>query len=425
MATKTDYLELASLQKEIISREGNLLIEREIFELAGNLLTCDNRILVITGMRRVGKSTLLRQLMKLLDNFCYLNAEDERLIQFKAENFSQLNEALIEIYGDSNFYFFDEIQNIEKFEIIVRRLQDSGKKVVITGSNSSLLSMELGTRLTGRYIQIELFPFSFKEFLDYKGVELTSESFLLPAEKVKLKQFFKHWLDFGGMPEFLQYNDTNYLQILFENIIYRDIIARYNIRRQSVLKELVYLIANNITLPVTYNSLKNSVGLSNAETAKEYIHYLCNSYFFFELRKFSASYNKQLQNPKKIYIIDNSFHNILIFNSSENLGRKLENIVYLYLRLNYFDLFYFNESKECDFVVIDKKGKNLLVQVCWELNISNQEREINGLTAAMLFFKQSEGTIITFDQEDEIKTTSGTIRIVPVWKFLLGKVSIL
>src|SRR5690554_5645172 len=156
MTTKSDFTELVTLQKESLKRVRKKLIQRDIYPVSKNLLTSDNRILVITGMRRVGKSTLLQQLMQDLPNFCYLNAEDERLIHFKAEDFSRLNESIIEVYGESNYYFFDEIQNIGNFEIIVRRLQDSGKKIILTGSNSSLLSMELGTRLTGRYIQIEL-----------------------------------------------------------------------------------------------------------------------------------------------------------------------------------------------------------------------------------------------------------------------------
>lgn len=420
MTTKTDYLELISLQKEGISRALDSLIRREIYPKTLNLLTSDNRILVITGMRRVGKSTLLQQLMKNVTNYCYLNLEDERLIHFKAEDFSQLNEALIEVYGESDFYFFDEIQNIDKFEIIVRRLQDSGKKVIITGSNSSLLSMELGTRLTGRYIQIELFPFSFQEFLDFNKVEIVKESFYLPQEKVKLKQYFKQWLDSGGMPEYLKYNNVNYLRTLFDNIIYRDIIVRYNIRKQAILKELVHLLTTNLTLPVTYNSLKKSVGLSNAETAKEYVNYLCNSYFFFELRKYSTSFNKQLQNAKKIYLIDNAFHSMLSLISPANNGRKLENVIYLFYRSKSFEMYYFNENLECDFVVFDSDGKKHLTQVCWEFTPLNKDRKINGLNAAMKFFKSDEGKIITFDQEDEIKTGYGNIHIVPVWKFLLG-----
>jgi len=419
MIAKTDYLELISLQKEGINRDINSLIQRQIYYEALDLLTSDNRILVITGMRRVGKSTLLQQLMKTLTNYCYLNVEDERLIHFKVEDFSRLNEALIEIYGECDFYFFDEIQNIDKFEIIVRRLQDMGKKVILTGSNSSLLSIELGTRLTGRYVQIELFPFSFKEFLDFNKVEIVKESFYLPQEKVKLKQYFKQWLDSGGMPEFLKYNDINYLRTLFDNIIYRDIIARYNIRKQVILKELVYLLTNNLTLPVTYNSLKKSVGLSNAETAKEYLNYLCNSYFFFELRKYSTSFNKQLQNAKKIYLIDNAFHNMMSLISPANNGRKLENVIHLFYRSKNFEMYYFNENQECDFIVLGNKGKKHLTQVCWELSPSNKDREVNGLSAAMKFFNSDEGKIITFDQEDEIQTKYGNISVVPVWKFML------
>jgi len=422
MPTKTDYFELVTQQKEIISRGSDFLVTREIYRKALDLLNSDNRILVITGMRRVGKSTLLKQLMSTLNDYCYLNVEDERLIHFGVEDFSQLNEVMIEVYGESRYYFFDEIQNLDKFEIVIRRLQDSGKKIVLTGSNSSLLSMELGTRLTGRYIQIELFPFSFREFLDFKQVQISKESFYLSSEKVKLKQYFKQWLDSGGMPEFLKYNDVNYLLTLFDNIIYRDIIARYNIRKQAILKELVHLLANNLTLPVTYNSLKNTVGLSNAETAKEYLNYLCNSYFFFELRKYSVSYNKQLQNAKKIYLIDNAFHNMISLISPANNGRKLENIIHLFFRSKNFEMFYFNENQECDFVATEYSGKKYLTQVCWELTSSNKDREIKGLKAAMQFFQSNEGTIITFDQEEEISTEYGNIRVVPVWKFLLGSI---
>jgi predicted AAA+ superfamily ATPase len=419
MVTKSDYLELTISQKEIISKGNKSLIIREVFKKASDLLTSDNRILVITGMRRVGKSTLLQQLMGNLPDFCYLNAEDERLIHFKAEDFNRLNEAMIEVYGESNYYFFDEIQNIGNFEIIVRRLQDAGKKIILTGSNSSLLSIELGTRLTGRYIQIELFPFSFKEFLDFKGKIISKEDYYLPQKKVQLKQLFKQWIEFGGMPEYLKYDDISYLRTLFDNIIYRDIIARYNIRKHTTLKELVHLLANNLTLPVTYNSLKNKVGLSNAESVKEYISYLCNSYLFFELRKYSTSYGKQLLNPKKIYLIDNAFHNMITLVSPENVGRKLENIIHLYYRANNFELYYFNEGQECDFVYIERDRKPQLTQVCWELTSSNEDREIKGLISAMQFFKSKEGTIITFDQEDEFKIEGKKIHVLPVWKFLL------
>jgi predicted AAA+ superfamily ATPase len=247
------------------------------------------------------------------------------------------------------------------------------------------------------------------------------KSFYLPTEKVMLKQYFKQWLDSGGMPEYLKYNDINYLRTLFNNIIYRDIIARYNIRKHSILKELVHLLANNLTSPVTYNSLKNSVGLANAETAKEYLNYLCNSYFFFELRKFSTSVKLQIQNPKKIYLIDNAFHNMMSLISPVNNGRKLENIIHLFYRSQSIEMYYFNESVECDFVAIDNQRKKHLSQVCWELASTNKEREIKGLTVAMEFFKTSNGTIIIFDQEGEIETEQGNISIVPVWKFLLDK----
>ena len=423
MASKTEYLELVAEQKQTLRSGGEKSVGREAYHRASQLLKSDNRVLVITGMRRVGKSTLLNQLLSEVNNYSFLNFEDEKLMNFKIEDFNLLNEALIEIYGESDYFFFDEIQNVEGFEVIVRKLQDSGKKVIITGSNSSLLSMEFGTKLTGRYVQIELFPFSFAEYLKFKKIKLTKESFLIAQEKVKLKVYFKKWLESGGMPEYLKYKDVNYLRTLYDNILYRDVIARFNIRRQSTFKELVHTLVNNLTLPVTFNALKNNLGLSNAETAKEYVHYLTHTYFFYELFCFSNSYKAQLRSPRKVYLIDNAFHSMISFSSSENRGRKLENIVHLYYRKTAAKLFYFKEKGECDFVAFNADNTKELVQVCYEITAENKTREINGLVEAMAFFKENKGKIITYDQEEVIKLPEGEIEVVPAWKFFSQEIN--
>ncbi|MDD3083872.1 MAG: ATP-binding protein [Candidatus ainarchaeum sp.] len=393
------------LKKHTIKRE----VETEALE---NIK--DQRILVITGMRRVGKSTLLKQIMEKTKYFAYVNFEDEIFLQFKAEEFEKLNQALLEEYGKINTYFFDEIQNIPKWEAFVRKLQDNNKKIILTGSNASLLSKELGTKLTGRYKQIEVYPFSFNEFLTYTNQEKET---ITTEEKAKITNNLKKYILLGGLPEYLEQNDKDYLNLLFENIIYRDIVSRYGIRKQKALKELIQLLAQNNTKTITYNSLKNSIKLSNADTVREYIEYLENSYLFFTLNKFAYSVKKQLNMPKKIFIIDNAFTDKLLF--SQDLGRKLENLIFIELIRRKKQLFFLQEKGECDFIIKNNAQISDAIQVCYELKEENKNREINGLKEAMEKFKLKKGTIITLDQEETIKENEKIIEIVPAWKWLL------
>ena len=241
----------------------------------------DERVLVLTGMRRVGKSTLLRQIMKRKDSWAYVNFDDDRLIDFEPADFEKLNEVLHQEYESPEIYFFDEIQNAPKFEVFVRRLQEGGKKVVMTGSNASLLSGELSTRLTGRYKTFEVYPFSFREFLDFKGEKHEKKDFYLTERRARLMDLLDRYLVEGGLPEYLKTGDPEYVKTLYENIIYRDIVSRYGIRKQRVLKEMVNILVSNIASRFTYNSLKKSLSLSNSITIKEYISYLSNAYMFF------------------------------------------------------------------------------------------------------------------------------------------------
>jgi uncharacterized protein len=379
----------------------------------------DPRIMILTGMRRSGKSTLLKQIMQVKNDYCYVNFDDERFLGFTARDFEQLNEVLIEYYGDRGIYFFDEIQNIEKFETFVRRLQDQGKKVVITGSNASLLSRELGTRLTGRYKSFELFPFSFREYLVFKGVQPEKDWVHVTGKKVKIIKLFEDYRVEGGLPEYLKYRDSDYVKTVFENILYRDIIARYSLKGQKILKELVNILATNISCPFTYNSLKNTLGLSNAMTVKEYISYLCNSYLFFEQGKFDYSVKKQANYPKKIYLIDTAFNRIAGFNFSMDKGKLLENIVFMELKRGNKDTYYYSDKNECDFVVKEKTSVMEAIQVCSVLREGNRKREIGGLTEAMEKFELKEGVLLTLEQEDEILVDGRKIHIFPVWKWLL------
>jgi predicted AAA+ superfamily ATPase len=379
----------------------------------------DNRVLIITGIRRCGKSTLLKQVMDTMTQYCYVNFEDERLLTFPAEAFEELNEVLIEVYGASDTYFFDEVQNIDRFETFVRRLQDSGKKVVITGSNASLLSREFGTRLTGRHRVFELYPFSFAEYLAFRKVSVGGDAFYIPEEKVVLITAFAAYLEQGGMPEYLRNGDEGYIKTLYDNIIFRDIIARYSIRRQRIVRELVGILLSTISLPFTYNSLKKSLGLSNAITVKEYIAYLNSAYLFFELVRFDFSVKKQLGSPRKIYVVDTAFSMLGGFSLSPDKGRFLENVVFIELKRRGGEVYYYSGTRECDFILKCRRRMTGAIQVCHELNEGNREREYEGLLEAMEEFGVTEGLILTSDQEESRESGGRVIRIRPVWKWLL------
>lgn len=406
-------------QKARIEKPGDF-IERSMF---ARILAAmdDDRIIILTGIRRCGKSTLLQAIKNSRPGCCYVNFEDERLLSFSAEDFSLLDDILLEVYGPCSTYFFDEIQNVERFETFVRRLQDDGKKVVLTGSNAALLSREFGTRLTGRYKLFEVYPFSYSEYLRFRKIRLSDNAPYLPEEKAVLVREFRQYMESGGMPEYLRNNDPDYLRTLYENILYRDIITRFSIRRQRLVRELVGILASTITLPFTYNSLKKTLGLTNAITVKEYISYLDGAYLYFELVRFDYSIRKQLGAPRKIYCIDTAMSAISGFSLAPDKGRLLENIVYIELRRRGHEIFYFAKDRECDFVLRDARRITAAFQVCYEVGPENRERETEGLLAAMAEFDLAEGTILTFDQEDELHRNGKKIILLPVWKWLTAR----
>jgi len=362
--------------------------------------------LVVSGIRRCGKSTLLRQLIKKVSGFYYFNFEDLRTTGFELTDFERLSEIFIEEFGDQNYYFFDEIQNVVGWEIFVRKLLDRKKHIVLTGSNASLLSKELGTKLTGRHITIELFPFSFKEFLKFTNKKLSIDSF---------QDYFIE----GGFPEYLKIKRVEVLHELLKDILIRDIAVRYNIRNLKILKEMAIYLITNIGKEFSYNSLKETFKLGSINSVISFISYFEDSYLLFTVPKFDYSLKKQLVNPKKIYCIDNGLAATNSASFSEDKGRMLENLVFIKLRSCNKEIFYFQDKGECDFVVKEKNKINKAIQVCYELNSENKEREVNGLLRVLEKFSLNEGTIVTFNQEDEIKINNRIIKIIPCWKWLL------
>jgi len=395
-------------------------VEREILDDIMRWMG-DDRILVLTGLRRSGKSTLLKQIMARVKDPGYVNFEDERFLDFGAKDFESLNEVLVEVYDNPKIFFFDEIQNVAGFELFVRRIQDQGRKVIITGSNASLLSSELGTRLTGRYRAFEVYPFSFTEFLKFRNITWDRDSYYVTETKVELLKAFGEYLVTGGLPEYLKNRDREYVKTLYDNIIYRDIISRYSIKKQRSIKELVNILATNVSCQFTYNSLKKDLGLANAITVKEYISYLSNSYLFFELHRFDYSVRKQLGHPKKVYLIDAAFKQIVGFSFSEDRGKMLENFVFLELKRRGLEAYYYSGKKECDFVVKTGKKVTAALQVCHALNDGNREREIGGLVECANHFGLKEGLILTLEEDEEITVDGVKIRVMPAIRWAMDR----
>ncbi|RLG15234.1 MAG: ATP-binding protein [Candidatus Nanohalarchaeota archaeon] len=379
------------------------------------------RVIVLTGIRRCGKSTILRQIIdKYYSNtdFYYINFEDERLFNFNASEFNNIYETLVELFGKKTTFFIDEIQNITNFETFVRRFNDNGYKFYITGSNAKLLSKELGTKLTGRHLDMVVVPFSFPEYLKLKQYPFETSMLYKTETRAEIKNHFREYLAKGGMPEYLLYDDIEILARIYEDIVIKDIVVRYHIENIAALKELYqYLITNNSNR-FSFNSLKNIIPLGSVNTIKRYISYLEESHFAKVISKFDYSLKKQLINDKKLYVLDNGFIRAVSTKLTKDNGWLLENLVFNVLGAS-SKIYYHSSAKECDFVVLENKNINSVIQVTWQLNDHNKKREFDGLVDAMDKFKLKKGTILTYDQEDEIKKENKTIIIKPVWKWLL------
>ena len=373
------------------------------------------QITVISGIRRCGKSTLLAQFSKEFKNFYYLNFDDERLIDFNVGDFDSLMVAWQKEYSAKTI-FLDEIQNVENWEWFVRRIYEEGYKVFITGSNAKLLSSELATRLSGRYFKIELYPFSFKEFLNYKKIDYHKKD---TKSKIKVLKNFDYYLKNGGFPEFIQSKDSEFLKRIYEDVLYKDLLIRFNIREVKAFRQLADFLFTNFTKEISYNSLKNVLGFKSVTSVKNYVEFIQESFLVFELYKYDYSLKKQYVSDKKIYIIDNGIRNVIAFSFSADRGKLLENLVFLELKRRGEEIYYFKDKKECDFIVREKNKIKAVIQVTDNLNDGDKDRELSGLLAAMEKFKLKEGLILTKDQEDEIKSGKSIINIVPVWKWLL------
>lgn len=360
---------------------------------------------ILTGVRRSGKSTLLKQVMRHHGSLNYLNLEDSRCAGFEVGDFGIAEELFAELSGNSNMLFFDEIQNVDGWERYVRDALDRRKTIVITGSNAKLLSRELGTKLTGRHLDFEVFPFSYREFLAYSKLTPSADNLMTFVTE-------------GGFPGYLNMGKKEVLSTLVSDILIRDIFSRYNLRNQEVYRRIVQYLLSNTSKEVSFNNLKNSFEVGSASSVMEFLNYLIDAYLLFLVPRYDTSLKVQARNPRKVYAIDQGLVNFSSVSGSPDRGRLLENTVYLHLRRLGHEIWYFKGKKECDFICRDEKNRYSAIQVSWEVGILNEKREMEGLLEAMNQLNLSEGTIITFDQEDRIAQDGKTILLTPAWKWL-------
>ncbi len=383
-------------------------------------------IIIISGVRRCGKSTLLKIIKEKIIknnkniNYLYCDFSDERLSSLTVSNLQTIYEIFLEKYEPGKkYFFFDEIQYVTGWEKFVNRLYEKeNAKIFITGSNGSLLSSEISTVLTGRNKVIELYPFSFKEYITTKK-EVIDIKNLSTKETIKLNKYFDNYFKIGGFPYVVNTGDTQILKEYYTNIIYKDIINRKKIRQVKEIKEIISFLSNNIGQTVSYNKIIDNSKIKSTSTIKNYIDYLNEAYILFTLPKYDKSIRKQIQNPKKVYFIDIGMVRQISVNFSENNGWYLENIVFLELLRRNKEIYYHKNGKECDFIMKEGTKIKEAIQVSYEINRKNEDREIEGLISALKTHCLKEGTIITKEQE-EIRTIGKyKIKIIPITKWLL------
>lgn len=372
-------------------------------------LLSSKQIKLITGPRRSGKSTQALMLLKNR-NFAYLNFDDGKLLNAWDEDV--VNETLLQVYPGFEFLMLDEIQNLEGWDLWVSKLYRQGINMVITGSNAKLLSSEMATLLTGRYLQIEMLPFSLKEFCEWKNSADTA--------------VINDYLHNGGYPETLQSRELTqgYLSTLFDSTIWKDITQRHKVRNVEDLNNLAMYLLSNFSNPLSVNELAEAIGMSSVTTTKKFMGYLHEPYLFYYLPRYNNKLKLMNKAPQKTYVIDNGFVTAKAFMVSENLGRLLENQVFIeLLRRGYSTettLFYYRSrnDKETDFVT--RKGSHVdsLIQVCYDLsNERAMKREIDSIVECAGELNCQNLVIVTMNEERTIECNGHQIKVVPIQKF--------
>ncbi len=405
--------------KDIEKREK--IIQRESLHQAEKFLVQPN-VLALLGVRRCGKS-IFSYLVFKNRSFGYVNFDDERLAGLKTEQLNDVLAAFYELYGDIDCLVFDEIQNINGWELFINRLRRT-KKVIITGSNSNLLSGELANYLTGRYLDLILYPFSFREFLDFhqfqRAVAYTTK------EKAAILKFLNQYFEFGGFPEVKKFG-KNILSRTYNDIITKDILLRYKLKKSNELKELARYLVTNFCQEISYRKLSTVLKIKQPNTLSKWLSYLEESFLFFQVARFNFKLKEQVIAPRKIYCVDNGLVGVVAFRFSKDIGRFMENTVAVELQRkksgdSFLEIYYWkdHQQNEVDFVIKKQMKIIQLIQVSYIRDKEEiKEREIKALLRASRELKCNNLLIITYDYEDTMKVNNKKIQLFPLWKWLL------
>lgn len=410
-----DILLLQQRELEMKLKEGYIDRGIDVKKFSSSLVK------VIDGPRRAGKSFFAVHALHQLGTFGYANFDDERLVEM--EDYDELISTINSLYNNPKNLLFDEIQNLPKWELFVNRLHRQGYNVILTGSNSRLLSKELATHLTGRHTLIHILPFSFNEFLKLEKKELTTSEI-----KEKLVSYLTH----GGYPEPLaRHLDTrDYLSTLFNSTIYKDIVKRFNIRSVQGIEDLAVYLISNVSKEYSCNALTKVTRCKSAHTIEKYIGYLEEAFIFFRLNRFSYKVKEQISSNKKIYCIDNGFIHAKAFKFSADMGKLYENVIAIALKkmeMNGFMSVYYwknQQQEEVDFVIKRGSAIKQLIQVCYDVgDVKTREREVRALIKASEELRCNNLAVITESKESKETVewfgTRRTITFIPLWKWLL------
>lgn len=387
------------------------------------VLLSNPMIKLITGPRRVGKSTYAL-LMLQGRNFAYLNFDDNLLLSAWDEEL--VMRTLDEVYAGYEYLLLDEVQNLKDWDVWVSKLYRRGKNLVITGSNAKMLSSEMATVLTGRYLQVEMLPFSLSETMEWKGVSTGGDE---NARQTEMTVIADDYLRNGGYPETIDMRSItrSYLSTLFDSIIWKDVAKRHNIRNITDLNNLALYLLSNFCNPLSANDIAREISMMSVTTTRKFMDYLHEPYLFYYLPRFNNKLKLMKKTASKVYVIDNGFVAAKAFNLSENLGRLLENEVFVeLLRMGYkveTTLFYYRSrnDREVDFVTRQGTRIERLIQVCYDMSSPKTEkREVDSLIECAGELKCNNLMVITNNDEREILKDGYNIKVVPFVKFVMG-----
>jgi predicted AAA+ superfamily ATPase len=377
-------------------------------------------IKLITGPRRAGKSTQAL-LMLRGKNFAYLNFDSQMLLE--AWNADLVMRLLDDVYPGYEYLLLDEVQNLNAWDLWVSELYRKGVNMVITGSNAKMLSSEMATVLTGRYLRVEMLPFGLSEFFEWNGLDLNS---LKDGDNNDALALTDDYLRNGGYPELLNSRNLirNYLDTLFDSIVWKDVVKRHRVRNTSDLNNLAMYLVSNIGAPISINELTRNLGISSVNTTRKYMDYLHEPYLFYYLSRYNNKLKLMQKAPRKAYIVDNGFVQAKAFSMSENLGLLLENQVFVELLRRGYDtektLFYYRSrnDKEVDFVLREENHVKALVQVCYDMNNDKTEkREVGSLVECAGELHCGNLFIVTMNNKRTILKDGLTVKVIPITEF--------